>query len=358
MEIRKLTANDKEQAETLWALAFPEDTEAFRRFYFTYEFPADTYYGIFEAGSLVCMAGMLPHNLQYFGKSVPAHMLRGVATHPEKTGQGLASTLMKYIMQQAYIEKWPFLSLKTFIHPFYERFGFATCTYVSDKPITAQPNERMCVKKITAYESLGEQEFSDILSLYENYIREQNFYLVRNERLMKNKLYELLFVSGGLLYLVYEAQRLVGYCMAYAHETYIYGEECVFLKEEVLQHLAADIEINAHCSFVQRKENKGEAADAMVRVVHAKTLLSMMHYRQERTIISLQDAFFKKNQGNWCVEKNSSGIIVKKAENETADISLSAGELAAVLFGHFPPHLEAQAKMFFVERGTGIFEQY
>lgn len=117
--------NLKEQAEKLYTLVFPEDSEDFANSFTERYFDNCCRYEISD-GKLVSMLYLLDCSIFDGEKTFPAKYLYAAATHPDYRNKGIVSRLIKSALNEGIIVTKP--ATKE-LFSFYEKFGFAVCSY-------------------------------------------------------------------------------------------------------------------------------------------------------------------------------------------------------------------------------------
>ena len=360
MQIKQLSPKEKPLAKELWRNVFIEDTDAFIDFYFDEEFDDDIYFGMFEEERLVSMVGITAADIQFNGVTKSTFLFRGVATNAAYTGKGYASQLMIYAMSHLKSQEVPFVLLKTFIHPFYEKLGFATCSHTQDEQIAPKKLGLGLTHQIV--DSFGQIEESLLESLYQLYIEfilDKNLFVVRTKKDFSQHLYEALDISKEQLIVLYKEGRPIAYSLCEETTSELYGEETIFSILEQLSFFAQIATDLKKDGFTYKNVMGAKTADAMCRVLHVKPMLKELLIA-ETTYVQVKDELFTDNDGIWKIAVyNGKKSICKMEANKTGAkvaLVLGAGELCAYLLGkEAPPNI---AHFFKGNRPHGIFEQY
>lgn len=123
--IQLLTVSDRPAVEALWRLGFPDDSDAFVRWYFETQYPLTETLGIFDANGLLsaCLQ-MAPYQLSLRGKTINAPMITGAVTHPEAQRRGLMAQLLQAAFSFMRTSA-PTTVLYPFNYGFYQQYGYA-----------------------------------------------------------------------------------------------------------------------------------------------------------------------------------------------------------------------------------------
>ena len=295
--MRKLRREEQQAAQALWLDAFPEDADGFCAFYFAHEYPQDTYYGLFDNGRLCSMIGVAQVQIYLNGQTVPMPLLRGVATYAHLQGRGYAGRLLAYVLRELRSQGYGAAMLKTFIHGFYEKHGFAVCSYRTRRTLQAAAGNG----EIAIYRNMCEidDRLTDgLLATYTAYCRDKQLFLQRERRHIRRALTMALDVYGGVLAVYMKDGVPDGYLIGYMDsDGTLQSDEAVPGSggESVFAEIAAKL----GCDRVAYKAfGSGGEADAMIRVLDVQR---WFRYRpQDSTFaFAVQDPLFPENCGDW-----------------------------------------------------------
>ena len=216
MNIRLLTADDRQQAKDLWRRTF-EDPPAFVDWFFENRYTPQWSAGVFEGGRLISAVHGTPMELSLGKGSFSALMTSGVATVPSKRGKGHMYAAMRYL--QTLAEERGVHAL--FNHPqrqgAYAHLGFRPFTFTKywQGEGGTQPGEVQPFSEEKAY-----QVYSVMADRYTGFVR-------RDREAFRLKMAD--YASDGAQgFLLEEAGEAVGYCV-YFEKDHIYGEEVLSL---------------------------------------------------------------------------------------------------------------------------------
>jgi GNAT superfamily N-acetyltransferase len=341
IEMRRLTLQDSMQAQALWLEAFPEDGDGFCDYYFTQLFPQDQYYGLFINGNLQSMAGVSRQKIRFLGNSLQVGFLRGVATRQSEQGKGYSSRVMEYVLHDLKSQGVPAAALKTYIHPFYHKFGFETCSYRCLREV----KEHASVTGIELYRQVKQvpnEVLEAICACYQKYTADKDFFLERNVAYYRLMLMEALDLYDGILAIHRNASLQVdGYLVGFLEENgQLRAEELVCTETLHPQDFGELIEKFGCRTLVYKAFDSKEQADGMIRI------LNMAYFFQrrtdtvlsEKTQIYVRDPLFAENSGFWQTDLNRLPLWGNLKE-------LTPGEAAVLL-------MESSGRM------AGIFEEY
>ena len=122
--IRYLFDNEKERSEALYREAFPEDKDAFVKYYYSYV-TKDNKILVLEQEEKICsMLHLNPYRLSVNGTEVEAYYYVAVATKTECRHQGMMRKLLTKSLNDIYKEGHPFAYLMPANRAIYEPFDF------------------------------------------------------------------------------------------------------------------------------------------------------------------------------------------------------------------------------------------
>lgn len=122
--IRYLKDNEKDRSETLYREAFPEDKDAFVKYYYSYV-TKDNHILVLEQEDEICsMLHLNPYRLSVNGTAVDAYYYVAVATKAECRHQGMMRKLLVKSLNDICGEGHPFTYLMPANRAIYEPFDF------------------------------------------------------------------------------------------------------------------------------------------------------------------------------------------------------------------------------------------
>ena len=122
--IRYLTDNEKVRSEALYREAFPEDKDAFVRYYYSYVTKNNRIL-VWEQGEEICsMLHLNPYQLSVNGTKVDAYYYVAVATKENCRHQGMMRSLLYKSLNDIHEEGHPFAYLMPANRAIYEPFDF------------------------------------------------------------------------------------------------------------------------------------------------------------------------------------------------------------------------------------------
>ena len=153
---RPLTLSDLKQARELWSLAFPDDNEAFKDWFFADQFPSLRSWSVWEKDRLVAVVYAMSYTLACRGRTVPAALILGVATHPQARRRGLMRGLMREVHEDL-ARSCAAVCLHPFDFDFYRKLGYSV---VADRLRVRLPAREPPTQALSQYDPRGSVELS------------------------------------------------------------------------------------------------------------------------------------------------------------------------------------------------------
>jgi len=182
MEFRILDEGDLPAAKQLWRASF-EDPDAFLDYYFPRKIKTGNSLGLFSGGTLTSCLHLIPYTMDIRGKAQETYYVTAAATAEEYRNQGLMARLLKHALSVLQGRGVPFTHLYPFYHPFYEKFGWATYTFMKYGTAAETENGEYAVNR--------QPDTAGMVRLYRDYTRGFTGHIVRSEEDFGYKLGEI-----------------------------------------------------------------------------------------------------------------------------------------------------------------------
>ncbi len=362
MEIRRLEEQDRTKAKELWEEVFAEDKGKFTDWFFDVRFRPERCFGVFaEDGLLLSMAHLAQVPICIRGRQMPSNFFQGVATRKSEEGKGYASSLQKFMLQTLYEEGAEVAALNTFIHPFYERMGFATYAFKSEERVLASHVGDVEQYEYSALVPL--ETLEAMTALYQEKMREYNGWIVRDAAYFRTYLTDCLDISGCTLLISTLDGEFCGYAIVKEEDAVLRAVEAVYRAPEALEDFASaagDRGLEAFC-YPSFDTSRG-APGAMLRVVNVKKLADQLPLEEGECAFGIQDPVIKQNNATWHFFSQN-GKVKATPTRTDASIQLTIGEFAKLAMGmdFVMSGIDAsihKVKRMFSRCKRGIFEQY
>jgi predicted acetyltransferase len=346
MDIRLLDKADIGAAKALWKQAFG-DSDAFIDTYFRNKILPGQSLGLFD-GALISVVHMLPFTVRVQGRDMPTAFIAGAATARDRRGEGHMRTLLFESLKLMRARGILMMHLYPFRHSFYEKFGWATYSYVHKKTLT-QADGHAAADVVAAHDA------AVLRPLYEAMMGACDGYIVRGEREWRWRLEEL-FSDGGSVVVLLKNNAPAAYMMYYLADGNAEAIETVYTDEADAAALAGHLlsagarEVHYNLAAQSIGTESGKAVPhGMARVVDAGALLEAFGAVKMLDDVSITDDFAPWNNIGRPGVKN-----------------MTSGQLAQYIHqGHFlHKHNDAMRKTsynegdYFSLRQTCIFEEY
>lgn len=346
MDIRLLEKNDIDEAKALWKEAFG-DSDRFIEWYFANKVLPGNSLGMFD-GRLVSALHMIPFEIRVQGRSFQSAFIAGAATAKSRRGQGLMRTLLLEALLLLRSRNILMTHLYPFKHIFYEKFGWATYSYVYNKTLDIQDG-------FPAGEVIETVDWRLLAPAYSGMMSRFDGYIIRGGREWEWRMGELM-ADGGKAALLIKNGAPVAYMLYYDNEGKAEAIETVYDKEEDLYPLLkAVLKNNTSAIYSIPAAGPNGAAPygpepmvpyCMARVVDARALLGFFRAEGILEHIRISDGFAGWNNVGEGIEidVNTLAKIVHRGVKNTS--------------GKDERFYNSLFKDVFSPRATCIFEQY
>lgn len=122
--IRYLSEGEKERSKALYCEAFPEDSEQFVEYYYSYITKDNRILVLEQEGTVCSMLHLNPYRLSVNGTAVDAYYYVAVATKASCRHQGMMRSLISKSLKDIHREGYPFTYLMPADRAIYEPFDF------------------------------------------------------------------------------------------------------------------------------------------------------------------------------------------------------------------------------------------
>lgn len=288
MDVRLLDENDISEAKALWKQAF-NDSDAFIDWYFKNKISYGNSLGMFENG-LVSVLHMIPFKICVQGRHLDSMFIVGAATAKKRRGEGLMRAVLLESLSLLRHRKILMTHLYPFKHSFYEKFGWATYSYVN---------------KMSATHSVWQQgaevfETTDYLVLdlmYRKMMRAFDGYVIRDKKEWLWRLGELAS-AGGRVAVVKKNDVPSAYMLYLPNNQKAEIVETVYSDKQDLSTLLAYILGQGYTRadyIIPAEKHRRAAPHGMARVVDANALLNAFGAEHLLEYVNIVDDFAKWN---------------------------------------------------------------
>jgi|GEM_PF-1857644 len=232
IEVRTAQAGDREAFRSLWRVCFG-DSEQFMDWFFTERYFPEFSACLLEDGALVSGMQSYPLHVRIRDRILPASMLAGVSTHPEKEGKGYMKRVFLHYMQRV-----RGLGLPVVVHtPAHIPTFFSRGHY----PVTETKHLTVASARAGALPPalMRRDLYRDVGPLQACYQRATERYSGIVSRTAADFAYKMrdYAADGARVLARMENGDALGYCVYYASEDRVHAEECFALDAETLDLL-------------------------------------------------------------------------------------------------------------------------
>lgn len=339
MDIRLLDKNDIDEAKALWKSSF-DDSDAFIDTYFEHKISIGNSLGLFDDG-LACVVHMLPSKIRLQGDAVKSAYIAGASTAENKRNRGYMQRMLYESLSLMRQRGILITHLYPFEHSFYEKFGWATYSYVNSETAAIGKPIKSSVVQVS--------ERSKLVPMYRSMMASYDGYMIRSERLWESRLSEL-FSDGGKTVVLMETDGPSAYMMYYDTDGKAEVIETVFENEaqarKLAEHLASEF---SEVQYNVPTQDELKTPYGMARIVDVAAFLESFDALSVLNKMQVVDSFATwNNRGN-------------------SRRSMDIGELTQIVHRGVPQqkmdgkkkksHYNALNEKF-LRRSTCIFEQY
>jgi predicted acetyltransferase len=338
MDVRLLEKTEIPQAKSLWKEAFG-DSDAFIESYFANKILPGNSLGMFD-GDLISVVHMIPYKICVQGMLLESAFIAGAATAKRKQGEGLMRTLLLESLRLMKKRGIVITHLYPFKHSFYEKFGWATYSYVHNKTASKATDR-------TDAEVVETKSWELLAPLYERMMRGYDGYVIREQREWLWRLEEL-WADGGKVVLLIKNTAPSAYMLYYNGEEKAEVIEIVYTCEEDIQPLLAyALKENKRAEYFT-PAHKDASPYGMARIVDAEAFLRLFGAGDALKSIRVKDTFASWNN------------IGEGEEITIGDLAVIAHQGACLHDAQSRPESVCYSilKKVFLFRSTCIFEQY
>ena len=187
MQIRFARKKDYKAIYNMWKACF-HDTDAYMDMYFSKLYRPENTLVLEEGGTVASSLQMLPYNVRYNGKTLPACYISGAATLPSYRMRGFMAKLL-YASFEIMKERGIKLStLIPFNFSFYEKFGYSHLFSYKEEKVhidSIRPAAGMV-------QELTKEDMPAVKKLYNTFIQNEGVFLERPDNM-----WECIFILYG-----------------------------------------------------------------------------------------------------------------------------------------------------------------
>lgn len=288
MDIRLLSDDDIPQAKALWKEAF-NDSDSFIEWYFDNKVLPGNSLGIFDS-SLISVLHTIPYTLSIRNKPLKTAFIAGAATSNKRRNEGLMRILLKESIGLMKSRGILMTHLYPFKHSFYEKFGWASYSFVNRKTAeNAYNTEGLEVKETDDINALSGL-YNDMMSKFDGYV-------IRGEREWNWRIGELKS-DGGRIAAVFKDGNLKAYMMFFCENDKIDVIETVYSDDYYIKTIFDYLLSSWHMKveyFIPANPGNLSESYGMSRIVSAYDVLKEYGFEGILDSIRVEDGFAEWN---------------------------------------------------------------
>lgn len=325
IEIRTL---ETPGAKKLWLECFPEDSEEFVSWYFKTVYKEG--YGVYDGDDLLSMLTIVNCNMALRRRPVRANFQRAVATTAAARGKGYSSMLEKYVLNMLHKRGEGICTLNTYIHEFYEQFGFSA--YVNKDMLRIMPSESGRYKLYSSAKDVPYSTLNGISQLYFDQLRGRTGWLLRDSQQFERTMTSWLDFGENTLIVAFDEKNAVtGYAIGVSKEDAFVAEEAIAKPTHwgSLSRAVGDMGL----SYFDRPFCGDDGDETgMARVLNVKRIIDNLILEDGECIIGITDPVIEENNDNWHIfsEKGKARATRTRASE---DIAVDIGQFTRWVMG-------------------------
>ncbi len=384
--IRYLTQEEKGKTKAMYQENFPEDSQAFVDYYYTYK-TRDNQILVMEEAGIQVMIHLNPYEFQVCGEPVMVNYVVAVATAASVRRQGKMARVLKRALLDMAKERRPFTFLIPANPRVYQSAGFV---FVSTEQypeyegqwIPARQRQDLQAAEVTetSGKNLGlhgeaesgvrwsreadirlrratESDIPAMVAFANEFLsREYDIYPGRTAEYYRRMLAEMACQNGGLVLLRYKTGLAGIFCYGREEENIElqeilvlpeYREEFPVLVREWLFQQPAEEDIRRLDRYPEAGNFAGQEfsflssdvtvskMDFMVRILDLKVLCLMLRSHRPFVLkVQVQDDIIAANEGSYEIRADRNGSSIRRIDPSETECTMEIGELTEFLFRH------------------------
>ena len=188
------------KAYALYEVSFPEDSKAYRDYFFLHHYNEMNMRYILEDGIMKASLHLKMNDFQFIDKTLMIPLILGAATDPSYRKQGYMTRLLSQYIEECKEKKIPWIILSTELPQVYEQVGFVAVGHI--EKVGSYPKLENCILEQTANMTL-------LSNLYESHFGGSN-HDVRDVSYYQDLVYGLA-MDGYETYLIKHDNKTIGY---------------------------------------------------------------------------------------------------------------------------------------------------
>ncbi len=340
--IEYLSQSKKVESRKLYEEVFPEDTKEFLDYYYNHKVENHKVLVKNLENDVVGMLHCNPHLLSIKENQEEVDYIYAVATKKEHRGKGIMRELLVKVLNDMYKEGKAFTYLIPVAEKIYSPYGFS---YVSDKQkMVVERRGLLKAASINIMTLLNSDDTVRIDELIEFSKRmlgnERDVFSYRNHAYYQDLLAQLKLAAGHIE-LLYEEDRLLGYCYLVREdelsiiELVCHEEDMDSFVQGILEKYVLD-KISISGILVKEEHNLTTEKEPfiMARILNLKNFFSLITSEEEvEVVIEITDPVIKGNNGVYLWKCNKTGSILQRS-NVNPSYKFTISDLTSWLFGY------------------------
>lgn len=350
MEFRIANENDRKSIMKLWEYCFEGEEDPFYNWYFSNFFKLENTIVAQKGEDIEANLQLNPYKIFLRGNILDTSYVVGLATEPEKRGQGVVKNLLLASLIEMRKRGHYVSLLMPFKAQFYYPYDFEFCYHHLKYTIPIEDLKYLKkgygeFKKVTS-----SSDYEKLSFIYDKFVKNKHGYVVRNEENWKHLIEEHLIEKGYIAVLEKESKPL-GYLFYYLKDNKMIVKEMVFTEINAQKSIFKFI--YNHSSQVETLEWNASLDDLTYlnlpdpkkgievfpfmtgRIVDVKEVLEKISYPKNiaaKINFTVKDDLADWNNYSYSLEvKDGKGKVV--VIEEKTSLEMSIGALSQLYFG-------------------------
>ena len=236
MDIRYAKDGDLENIKDIWNYCFG-DEEAFVDYYFNNKYKSKNTILIEEDGDLMSSLQLNQYKIKLNNNTYDTSYIVGVSTYPNARGKGYMKDMMDFSLNELY-KKGQLVSLLMPIdYRLYRKYGYEHCYDQIEYKVDI--NDLKQFKINGDFEKVKDKHIQDMINIYNDFLSNNNGYVVRDENYYNN-LFKEIKCENGHMY-IHKDENYDGYII------YFIMEDTMFVREICYKNINA---LNSMLKFI------------------------------------------------------------------------------------------------------------
>lgn len=315
MDIRYLSADEKEKSRPLYESCFPEDSEEFVDYYYSEKCQDNEILVMEDFDQVVSMIHLNPFTVSFYGQEAKVHYIVAVATDDEYRMQGYMRELMERVFHDMYQAGEPFTFLTPANPDYYYSCGFEYW----DNQIHLIQDQNTIWNGRQRLDSASDADCVKMAEFSNKTLAEQFDLFVKKDEAYYKRLIKEQECDGGHLIVIREKED----CADLVSEEAVGGIFCLnrglgmYIREPIMAHSCTE-----------------QIQPAMMgRILNIEQFCAMIKSSERISMeVRIRDTMIPENSGCYKIEIDEHGGEAKRIPDFESEQSMDIAELGQFFF--------------------------